>query len=204
MELDELKNIWNKNQGFRLKGPDELASMLRADSRSLVENLKKSVWFELLITVVASIALLIYAFTIPDGALKWTTISIVILFGGYLFYYVKKLALLMKFNSDENLKDNLQKLVDSLNSYLRFYKLSYTILYPVYFVLGVLFGGIESGSDRFLHLVVQPRSIIILVVTALIFFFLCTWFANWYLKKLYGKHLTKLESVLNELNSSGD
>jgi hypothetical protein len=51
---------------------------------------------------------------------------------------------------------------------------------------------------------IQPRSIIILVVTGLIFFFLCTWFANWYLKKLYGKHLAKLETVLRELNSSTD
>jgi hypothetical protein len=205
MELDELKHIWNKKQqDFQLKGPDELAMMLKGSSRSVVEKLKRSVWFELLVTVVAGIALLIYAFTLPDGSIKWTTISILILFVAYSIFYLKKLSLLNRFNADENLKENLQRLVDSLNSYLRFYKLSYTILYPVYFGLGVLFGGIESGSERFFHILSQTKTIVSLLVVGLAFFFLCTWFANWYLGKLYGTHLQKLQTVLNELQSSHD
>lgn len=204
MELDELRSIWNKNQDFKLKGTDELSAMLRGDSRSVVDKLKRSVWFELLITAIAGIVLLIYAFTLPGGSVKWTAIAILILFGMYLFYYVKKLALLMRFNPDENLKANLQKLVNSLNSYLRFYKLSYTILYPVYFGLGLLFGALEIGSERFFDVLVQPRTIVALCATALVFFFLCTWFANWYLKKLYGNHLQKLQSVLDELNAVAD
>jgi hypothetical protein len=205
MELDELKNIWNKKQqDFQFKGVDDIAMMLKGNSRSVVDKLKRSVWFELLITVVAGVALLIYAFTLPNGSLKWTTISILVLFVGYLFYYLKKLSLLNRFNADENLKDNLQRLVDSLSSYLKFYKLSYTILYPLYFGLGILFGAIESGSQRFFEILFQTKTIATLLIVGSAFFFLCTWFANWYLKKLYGKHLDKLHSVLSELRNSHD
>ena len=203
MELEELKSIWNrKNQEFPMKGPEELALMLRGNSRSVVHKLKKSVWFELIITVVAGIGLLIYAFTLPDGSLKWTTISILVLFVGYLFYYVKKLTLLNQFNADENLKENLQRLVENLEGYLRFYKLSYTILYPVYFALGVLFGALKTGSERFFEILTQPRTIAILSATALVLLFVSTWFTNWYLRKLYGKHLDKLHGVLTELNGN--
>jgi hypothetical protein len=205
MELDELKSIWNKKQqDFQLKGADDIAVMLKGNSRSVVDKLKRSVWFELLITVVAGIGLLIYAFTLPNGSLKWTTVSILLLFVAYLFYYVKKLSLLNQFNADENLKDNLQRLVDSLSSYLKFYKLSYTILYPVYFGLGVLFGAIESGSQRFFEILFQTKTIVTLLIVGAAFFFLCTWFANWYLRKLYGKHLDKLRAVLGELRNTHD
>ena len=128
-------------------------------------------------------------------------ISILILFVAYTFYYVKKLSLLNKFNADENLKSNLSNLVTTLTSYLRFYKLSYTILYPVYFFLGVIFGLIEVGTNKFIDILTQPKTIGYLLAVAIIFLFLGTWFSNWYLKKLYGKHLEKLQSVLTELNT---
>jgi hypothetical protein len=34
---------------------------------------------------------------------------------------------------------------------------------------------------------------------AVLFFIISTWFASWYLKKLYGRHLDKLKDLLNEL-----
>jgi hypothetical protein len=205
MELDELKSIWNKKQqDFQLKGPDELAMMLKGSSRSVVDKLKRNVLFELIITVAGAIVLLIYAFSLSSGSLKWTTISILVLFVAYSFFYLKKLSVLNRFNADENLKENLQRLVDSLTTYLRFYKLSYTILYPFYFVLGILFAGLESGSERFMTTLSETKTIVTLIITGAAFYFLCTWFANWYLRKLYGNHLEKLQKVLQELQASND
>src|SRR5688500_15071107 len=99
MELEELKNIWkNSNTEFQPKNEAQLFTMLKGRSRSLVEKLKRSVWFELIFTLIASVAFLIYALMLPSGALKWTTVSILILFVIYSFYYVKKLLLLNSFN----------------------------------------------------------------------------------------------------------
>jgi hypothetical protein len=203
MELDELKNIWQKNRpGFQSKDEAELATMLKGNSKSVVDKLKKSAWFELIFTFLAGVAMLIYALTLPNGALKWTSVSILLLFVAYSVYYIKKILLLNRFNPGvDNLKETVQKLVDNLSSYLRFYKRSYSILYPIYFVLGLLFGALETGSEVFIAKVTNPKTLMYLIFWGGIFFFLSTWVTTWYLKKLYGNHLDKLKSLLSEFKS---
>jgi hypothetical protein len=201
MELDDLKSIWKKNEpGFQLKDEAQIAAMLKGNSKSIVNKLKRSVWFELIFTVAAGIALLIYALTLPTGALKWTSISILIILVAYSFYYIKKLILLNRFNpANENLRATLERLIANLSSYLRFYKRSYTILYPVYFVLGLLFSGIERGAADFFESLIKPKTIGFLILMAGTFYFCSTWLVNWLLKKLYRNHLEKLKNLLNDL-----
>jgi glucan phosphoethanolaminetransferase (alkaline phosphatase superfamily) len=202
MELEELKSIWKNNDpGFRLKDESEIALMLKGKSQSIVDKLKRSVWFELVFTFVAGVALLIHALTLQSGALKWTAVSILLLFVGYSFYYIKKLTLLRNYNPGaENMRASLERLIENLSSYLRFYKRSYTILYPIYFLLGLLFAAIERGTDNFLNTMTNPRTIFYLCTIALIFFFCSTWLTNWYLRKLYGNHLDKLKNLLDDIH----
>lgn len=200
-ELDELKSIWRQNDAaFQPKDEAEIARMLRGNSRSIVDKLKRNVWFELIITLITGIVLLSYALTLSSGALKWTSVSILGVFVVYTIYYIKKITILNRFNpATENLRETLERLIDNLSSYLKVYKSSYTILYPIYFGLGLLFGALERGMDKFIELLLQPRTLVYLTILAGIFFFCSTWLANWYLKKLYGNHLEKLKSLLNDL-----
>jgi hypothetical protein len=202
MELEDLKSIWkNSETDFLLKGEAEIASMLTKKSLSIVDKLKRNVWFELLITLAASIALLIYAMQL-SGALKWTSISIILMCLGYTVYYIKKLVLLSRFNpATENIRSNLTSLVENLTGYLKFYKRSYTVLYPIYFCVGLVFGGLERGTDRFFETLLTPTTILSIVIIAGLFYFLSKKFTNWYLNKLYGNHLNKLESLLDELQT---
>lgn len=202
MELEELKSIWrNSEPGFRVKDETEIVSMLKGRTLSIIDKLKRSVWFELIFTLVVSIGLLIYALTLPSGALKWTSISILLMCLAYTFYYVKKIILLNRFDPvSENISDNLVTLINNLSGYLKFYKRSYTILYPVYFCLGLLFGGLERGPSEFFEHLARPRTIIYLIVIAGVFYFLSTMFTSWYLKKLYGNHLEKLKGLLNDIH----
>jgi hypothetical protein len=202
MELEDLKSIWkNSETDFLLKGEAEIASMLTKKSLSIVDKLKRNVWFELLITLAASIALLIYAMQL-SGALKWTSISIILMCLGYTVYYIKKLVLLSRFNpATENIRSNLTSLVENLTGYLKFYKRSYTVLYPIYFCVGLVFGGLERGTDRFFETLLTPTTILSIVTIAGLFYFLSKKFTNWYLNKLYGNHLNKLESLLDELQT---
>jgi len=201
MELDDLKSIWKQDKpGFEPKKEEEIASMIKGRSNSIISKLKRSVWFELIFTIVCGVALGICALLLESGALMWTIISLIVLFVSYLFYYVKKIMLLNRFDSStENLKNSLQHLLDRLTTYLTFYKRSYAILYPVYFCLGLLFGALEKGLDDFLYRLSQPKTIILLVLLAAVFFLFTIWITNWYLKKLYGNHLDKLKELLNEL-----
>jgi uncharacterized membrane protein len=135
MELEDLKNIWRNNPDpLPKKGEAEIAMMLKGRSKSIISKLKQSVWIELCITLLAGIGLLVYALTLPAGAMKWTAIAILLIFVGYTIYYVKKLLLLNQYSAvTENIRVNLEQLTEKLSAYLRFYKRSYTILYPVYF-----------------------------------------------------------------------
>ena len=203
MEIEDLKDIWRReSEGFRPKDETELAAMLKGKSRSIVARLKRNVWLELLFTFLGGLALLAYALTLPQGALKWTSISILILFGIYSLYYVKKLRLLNRFQSgNDNLRVNLERLVHSLKGYLKFYKRSYSFLYPAYFFLGLFFTAIEHGASGFFHKMARPEIFVTLLLGAGLFFILSTWLTTWYLRKLYGNHLEKLESLLRELES---
>ena len=203
MELDDLKDIWkNSPPEFKVKDEAELALMLKGNSKSIVGKLKRSVWLELIFTFIAGAVFLIYALTLEPGALKWTSISFIILFVAYSFYYIKKLYLLNRFNPGEgNLKTNIDNLIKSMNGYLRFYKRSYTILYPTYTILGLLFGAMEQGYDRFIRSISQPSGIVTLIFLVIFFFFCSTWLTNWYLKKLYGNHIDKLNSLARELEN---
>ena len=202
MELEDLKSIWkNSEPAFNLKNEQEIASMLKGKSMSIIDKLKRSVWFELVFAIVLSIALLLYALSLPKGALKWTSISLLLMCLIYTIYYIKKLTLLNRAQrGNENLHDTITLLVNNLMGYLKFYKNSYAILYPVYFLLGLLFGALERGTDKYLEFLSRPGTIISLLLVAGLFFLISTRLANWYLKKLYGNHLDKLKSLLNELH----
>lgn len=200
MELDDLKNIWQSAEHFRLKQEEEISSMLRRRSKSIITKLKWSVWFEFAFTLMSGILLIYYFFTIPDGALRLLFITLLITFLGYIIYYVKKIRILHRFEeSVGNIKTNLEVLISDLQAYLKFYEKSYSIMYPAYLVLICLFMIIDRGLDRFLEMLQNWRMILFLVLFVGVFLVSSLWFTKWYLKKLYGNHLTKLQELLNDL-----
>jgi hypothetical protein len=67
--------------------------------------------------------------------------------------------------------------------------------------VALVFVAIERGFDEFLNVMVKPKTIAYLLLIAGLFFFCSTWLVNWFLKKLYGRHLEKLKNLLNELKS---
>ena len=182
MELDELKNIWKQNPPFPHKKAEEIAAMLKSKSSSIIDKLKRNVWLELLLTDLVGIGLLVYAFSIPNGRLKWMIISILVVFFLYTFYFIKKLLL--------------------LNRFAQGYKRSYAILYPVYFIIGLLFVAVEKGFDQFIHSITQPKALLYLIVMSLVFLFASTWFVRWYLRKLYENHVEKLKNLLKAVFNS--
>ena len=201
MEIEDLKQIWKKqNEGFEPKDENELANMLKGRSSSIIARLKRNVWLELIFTSLGGLGLLAYALTLPGGSLKWTSISILILFAVYSFYYVKKLRLLNRFDiANDHIRANLQRLISSLTNYLKFYRRSYSILYPVYFFLGLVFTALEQGATGFFNRVTNPEIFVTLLLGAALFFICSTWLTSWYLRKLYGNHLEKLKNLLRDL-----
>jgi hypothetical protein len=199
-ELEDLKSIWKQQAGFEVKKKDELLQMLGKSSNTIISKLKRSVWFELIFTVACILVLGMYTTTIPNGALMWTILSLLVLLISYTLYYVKKIMLLNQYDSSsDNLKANLRHLLERLDAYMKFYKRSYAILYPVFFVLGLLFGALESGFDRFIHIFDNPLYTASFIILSIIFMVGVYTITNWYLKKLYGNHIEKLRTILDDL-----
>lgn len=206
MELEELKSLWNNSQQpYQPKDPREIALMLHGKSKSIVDKLKRNVWLDLGITLCTSLALLVYAMTLPSGAFKWTSVSILFTLLLYPVYYIKKLAVLNRFvSSDNNIRTNIEGLISTLSGYLGFYSKSYIILYPVFFVLFLVFIGIELGTERFLQHIQRPVTIVSLLMAAVIYYIISTRIVKWILNKLYGKHLAKLQTLLNDIHAKND
>ncbi len=200
MELDDLKNIWQSAEHFRLKREEEISSMLRRRSKSIITKLKWSVWFELTFTIVGGLLLLYYSVSIPDGALRRTFIAFLLMFLAYAVYYVKKIRILHRFDHRPgNIKTNLETLLNDMQAYLKFYEKSYSIMYPIYVVLVFLFVIIDRGIDKFIEAISSWMMILFIVFYLGIFLASSLWFIKWYLKKLYGNHLSKLQELLNDL-----
>ena len=200
-EREDLKQIWkNHGQGYAPKKESEIALMLQGKSNSIISKLKRNVWVELIFTIACSIALGVYTFTLEAGAIMWTIISLLVLFAAYLFYYVKKLMLLGRFDaSDGNMKSSLENLYKKLSVYISFYRKSYAVLYPVYFFLGIFFGALDTGFEGFLTRMKDPKTVVLLVAVTGSFFVFTFIATNFYLRKLYGNHLAKLRELLDEL-----
>ena len=202
MELEELKSIWNSSApSFQPKDAGEIASMLSRKSVSIVDKLKRNVWVDLIVTTLTSLGLLSYAVTLRPGALKWASISILSTLLLYVFYYVKKILVLNRFNPvTNNVRANLEALIDTLSGYLLFYQRSYTVLYPIFFCVVLMFVGIELGTQRFLENLQKPSTIALLLAFAGFYYFLSTRVVKWFLNKLYGRHLEKLKSLLTDIH----
>ena len=197
---DDIKSIWKQQPGFVAKNETEIAQMLKGRSNTLINKLKRNVWFELVFTVFCILVLGAYSLFLKEGALKWTIIALLVFLITYSFYYIKKIILLNQFDSSaENLHNNLKHLLEKLDLFMKFYKRSYAILYPVFFALGLLFGAIESGFDKFIHKFESPLYTLSFLILSVVFMVGVYTITNWYLKKLYGNHIDKLKSLLSEI-----
>ncbi len=201
-ELDDLKSIWKQQKPFEAKNEEEIALMLKGRSKDLITKLKRNVWFELILTMVCIAGLGFYGFTLRPGALMWTILALLVFLVSYSFYYVKKIILLNEYDSSAtDLKSNLQQLIERLEIYLKFYKRSYAILYPVFFALGILFGALETGFDQYIQKFKSPTYVMAFLLLTIVFMVGIYTITNWYLKKLYGKYIDKLKSLLKELQN---
>lgn len=200
MELDDLKHIWQKGDLFKPRREEEFTSMLKGRSHSIIARLKRNIWFELTFTIVGSILLLYYAFSIPSPSLRWGFIFVLLSFGLYIIYYVKKIKLLNRFEGSEgNIRTNLENLIRDLDAFLGFYYRSYTLLYPGYLVLIVIVAIVDRGMEQFIDSLKDWRIIGLLLFLVLLSVALSLWVSKWFLGKLYGNHLQKLRMLLKDL-----
>jgi hypothetical protein len=150
MELEELKEIWKSADSVAARlDESQVIEILRKKSNSVIAKIKRNVWFEIAMLIVASVGVAILAWNLSPGPIQWLMYSIVTLHGLYLIYFGKKLQLLVNYDyANRSVYENLLALNEKLSSFLKFYRQSYALIYPVYILAGIFVVFFELDKSR--------------------------------------------------------
>lgn len=203
MELDDLKGAWKQQTqqtANKLLSADELLAMIRSKATNSIDSLKRSVLFELWSTVLFLFGCMVVGFTTTDHSVRQISIIAVFLSCGFGYYYYKKLSLLKNLNIESKpIKETLTNLINQFEKFLWFYRWGYNILIPFALFIGAFAGFMASSEKDLIQIISDIRLWGILIVIFVPIAVLFNFGMKWYLKKLYRNHLSRLRSILDEL-----
>lgn len=200
MELDNFKNAWKEMiPGEKKTSKEELLQMLQQKSQRPIARMKRNLYLEAAAVVVlySLAALMNYTMDRMFFAEMGTILLVVGVLG--LFYYYKKLRLLQDMECVQcEVKSNLERQVQLLEKYIRFYFIAGTVLAPlVYFLCGYI---VLSKTP-----VYPARSIsyyILFAGVGIILTVLSYYLNKWYVGKLYGQHVQQLKKLLEQFEEA--
>jgi Flp pilus assembly protein TadB len=206
MELDQWKEIWQAEPPAKPTDSQKLRALLDKKSGSPVARMKRNLNAELWIILLTYGAAVIFYFFAFDGRMHEISWFMLFIGGFFVAYYLRKQKLLRELEHlNRQVKSNLERQVDSLERYIRFYLVSGTALVPFSMLF---FGWLLHSKARgittdniFFPSAYNPLWKAIMAWTALtaavtIFMY---YINKWYVRRLYGRHVEKLRAVLNEM-----
>jgi len=217
MELDSLKEIWreapvgdiadaSETSGGR-PGRENLLSLLQLPSRGPVARMRRNLRIELLCIIVAYVPLILFYLVEFQGRLR--AISVVLFVVGALFcvYYYRKSRLLNTMQCPTcQVRSNLARQVGTLRKYTRFYLLASTIVIPAMAILTYvifhlqLFYPVDGAVYHRLSPEPWWKNSTIWLLMLIPFTAIMYYFNAWYINKLYGRHIKKLQELLREMD----
>jgi len=203
MELDDLRRTWQHLPPAAEPVMDEraLTGILSQKSDGPIERLRRNARLEVGLCfgyLIVSIALIIFAPALRWRALGVTLVPVCLV----CFYFLyRKLRLLQGMaETERDLHGHLIRVTTGMRSLVRFYYGFTLATFPI----GLLFGFLIRMFDpNVAHSPFSSKklaiSIGVLIVVGVIFWWGVAHFTRWYLQRLYGQHLDRLEGMLREL-----
>jgi len=210
MELESLKYIWRNLDTPAARQPDaELLALLQKRSRGPVARMRRNLFMELILILVTYIPTVLFYWIDFGGRLAgigWLMLLVMLFYSGY-FYRKNRLLQQMQCVQCE-VRSNLERQVRTLKKYIRFYLLTGTFIVPVIVILSWLIVRWQlrsvPGPGFFRHLEhphwwAHPLPWLLMLVP----FTILSYYANaCYINKLYGRHIRKLQELLQEMNEA--
>jgi hypothetical protein len=203
MELDELRRQWLQPEPTPPPlSPAQLDGLLHQRSGGLVEKMRRNALLEAAFMVLIAVAMPIALGYVSSFLQRAQAVSLFLLALLMLGYYYRKLTMLRQMTQpDADVRGNLQRLCAGLRSMLRFnYQLtlamgpaSLLLVYEV--VVGKEL--LRPGGVRIAMLLTLGG---LLLALGLLLHWAAVKATRWYLQRLYGQHLDRLESYLRELD----
>jgi len=209
MELENLKSIWNELELQPTPETDgkHILALLQKKSRGPVARMRRNLIRELLLITVTYIPVILFYLVEFEGRLS--AISGLLFLLGLFFcgYYYRKMMLLRKMQCVSCMvRSNLARHVETLKKYTRFYLLAGTLIIPftAIYVYAILRWKLPHASGLQLYHRLSPapwwtNSIYWLLLLAPLT--IAVYYLNaWYINKLYGRHIKKLQELLREMD----
>jgi hypothetical protein len=209
MELDELKNYLNRQleEQSPLQSSGEISAILRNKSIGIVDRIRKNLWIEFVISLLA-VMVVLYAKYLGGNYVMQIFfnifLGITLLFLPIFIWLIRSTYQLSPELS--SVKTNLTRLHLLISRFTRFYFIfTMAIFLPVVFY-SLIAAGFERNNHSLmesLQFYMQLPAIPLLLIGAyiLIFGVGLYFFTRWYLRTLYGKYLDKLKDLLAELDT---
>jgi hypothetical protein len=204
MELDDLRRQWQQPAPADTSpvSPTEIGGMLAATSGNLIEKMRRNTWYEAALTGLILVAAPLYAWQSGAQAVQLLLVAVLLLLSGILLAsYYQQLQLLRRMEQPEiHVRAHLGALCAGLRQRLRFY---YRLTLATAPLMLLLLLGFHVGKElahpgpfhwKFILLLTGAYAIMgALVQVAVVYL------TRWYLQRLYGQHLDRLEASLREL-----
>ena len=208
MELDDLRRQWQQPtpaEALPAMDASALAALLARGSRSPVRRMRRNVWFEIgFVTVCLLACLTMLPFT-HDTLTRTLLVWLIIICLSSGIYYRRQLAVLRNLSDASGaLREHVARQLSSLRGLVKLYyratlfSLPWTLLLSLGFYVGKALArpapfpwarfGLLAGTMLIAGALVQLG---VVQVT------------RWYLQRLYGQHLDRLEASLCELDDDG-
>jgi hypothetical protein len=200
MELDNLKSIWKEQETLvPVADPERLAWLLQLKSRGPIARMRHNLRVEAVLMFITYIPTIIAYLSLFDGRLKGISLFlfVVLCFYGVYFYLKDRLLIKMQCVTCE-VRSNLAGQVKALRKYIRFYLWSA--------VLVILIALLVAGSTvRYamqlkgmtIHWWLQPVFGLGLLAPLTVGLY---YVKKWYVNKLYGRHIEKLDAMVHEMD----
>ena len=209
MELEELKNYLNRQleEQSPLQSSEEISAILRNKSIGIVERIRRSLWIEFVISLLAVVAVLYAKYLGGNYVMQIyfnIFLGITLLFLPIFIWLIRSTYQLSPELS--SVKTNLTRLHLLISRFTRFYFIfSMAIFLPVIFysLIAAVYERSNQSLMESLQFYMQLPAVPLLLIGLYILGFgiFLYFFARWYIRLLYGKYLDKLKDLLTELDT---
>ena len=209
MELDELKNYLNRQleEQSTLQSSEEISAILRNKSIGIVDRIRRSLWIEFVISLLAVMAVLYAKYLGGNYVMQIyfnIFLGITLLFLPIFIWLIRSTYQLSPELS--SVKTNLTRLHLLISRFTRFYFIfSMAIFLPVIFysLIAAVYERSNQSLMESLQFYMQLPAVPLLLIGLYILGFgiFLYFFARWYIRLLYGKYLDKLKDLLTELDT---
>ena len=223
MELKDLKSAWDTYSSQEMVkhqlGKESINELLKNRTSSLVERIDRNIWIGLVVLIVF-IAYVLYGdlyfsemlIKEPIDYPSWLNFldnfTCTLIVTTYVFFVLRYLRIKRSFSVDNQLKDLLNGIINTLKTYRTMFYMAVIILMidlglsfltPIYrgikLSAGTVIGGISTLTTTKILTIIGLGLAVLITIIGITFLIL-----HWGFKRLYGRYLVKLSETLTELD----